>query len=191
MRSNRERISTYTGRWFWPLDPRAEEVDIRDIAHALSMQCRFTGHTRRFYSVAEHSVRVSRRVPAPDQLWALLHDASEAYLIDLARPVKHQPEMAVYRNAEKRIMRVVCERFALSEAQPPSVTEADHRMLVTEAHALMNYGRELTEAWSDLGEPYVEVIAGWDPKRAEHEFLVAFDEYTWRRDRADLATQAG
>ena len=73
-------IQTYTGRQFWPLDPRIEDIDIHDIAHALSHQCRYSGHCLRFYSVAEHSVLLSHHVAGEHMLWALLHDAWEAYL---------------------------------------------------------------------------------------------------------------
>lgn len=82
-------IQTYTGRQFWPLDPKPEEVCIEDIAHALSQQCRYAGHTIRFYSVAQHSVEIALRVPRAAALWGLLHDAAEAYLVDLPRPVKY------------------------------------------------------------------------------------------------------
>lgn len=175
MRSNTECIATYSGGRFWPCDPRAEEVRIEDIAHALSLQCRFTGHCLRFYSVAEHSVRVARRVPKADQKWALLHDASEAYLIDLARPVKHQAEMAIYRDVEKRIMRAVCFRFGLDFGQPASVTEADHRMLVTEAKVLMRWDDGLNDTWAHLGEGYNdELIDCWSPQEAEWQFLNFF-----------------
>src|SRR5271165_7548492 len=81
-------IQTYTGRVMYPLDPRPEEINIIDIAHALSNLCRFTGHVRTFYSVAEHSVRVSQHCDPKDALWGLLHDASEAYLADMSRPMK-------------------------------------------------------------------------------------------------------
>ena len=73
-------IQTYLGIQFWPLDPRPEEVMLFDIAHSLSNMCRFTGHCREFYSVAQHSVIVSQNVPREDAAWGLLHDASEAYM---------------------------------------------------------------------------------------------------------------
>ena len=69
-----EWIQTFSGGRFWPLDPRPEDVYIGDIAHALSMKCRYAGHTTFFYSVAEHSVHVCRHAPAEHKLWALLHD---------------------------------------------------------------------------------------------------------------------
>ena len=86
-------IQTMSGVIFYPLDPRPEEIRIEDIAHALSHQCRFAGHCREFYSVAEHSVRVSRELPQEFMLWGLLHDASEAYLVDLPRPIKRWSAM--------------------------------------------------------------------------------------------------
>src|ERR1039457_118422 len=85
-------IGTFSGLRFWPLDPNPEKILIDDIAHALAHQCRFGGHASRFYSVAEHSVHVSRLCPPEDALWGLLHDASEAYLVDLPRPLKQLPE---------------------------------------------------------------------------------------------------
>ena len=76
-------MQTYTGERFWPLDPRIEDIHIRDISMALGKLCRYGGHTIFFYSVAEHSVLVSEYVPEEYALWGLLHDASEAYLSDI------------------------------------------------------------------------------------------------------------
>ena len=81
-------LSTYTGKKFYPYDPRPEQICIEDIAHGLSMLCRFAGQCRFFFSVAEHSIAVAHLLPANLKLFGLLHDASEAYLADLPRPVK-------------------------------------------------------------------------------------------------------
>lgn len=81
-------MQTYTGRKFWPLNPRAEEVYIEDIAHSLALSCRFNGHCKVFYSIAQHSVLVSQIVKPTQQLIALLHDSAEAYLGDIIRPIK-------------------------------------------------------------------------------------------------------
>jgi len=142
-------IQTHSIGQFWPLDPRPEEVRIADIGHALSMLCRFTGHVHSFYSVAEHCVRVSVEAErrATDAgvhetmqrhiaKWGLLHDASEAYLVDLARPVKRLPEMAPYRNAEDALMRAVAHRFGLSGDEPGLVKEVDRMLCYTEARDL-------------------------------------------------------
>src|SRR5690348_18006267 len=107
-------IHTFTGRTFCPLDPKPEDIDIQDIAHALSCQCRFTGHSRKFYSVAEHCVRVSLLVSPDLQLAALLHDASEAYLSDVARPIKRLPAMAEYRRTEEALQRQIYLCFGCS-----------------------------------------------------------------------------
>jgi len=150
-------IQTYTGRKFWPLDPRPEEIFIEDIAHALSLQCRFIGHCREHYSVAEHSWRASLMVPVvefqatpgpyegiprvdkiPSALWALLHDAPEAYLGDFARPLKYSRFFGwFYRRAERRLMRAICERFSLPYQEPESVKRADRVMVLWEQRDLM------------------------------------------------------
>ena len=96
-------IGTFSGLRFWPLDPNPEKILIADIAHALAHQCRFGGHASKFYSVAEHSVHVSKLCLPEHALWGLLHDASEAYLVDLPRPLKLLPEFAPYREAERRL----------------------------------------------------------------------------------------
>lgn len=108
-------IQTYSGRAFYPLAPYPQDVCIEDIAHALSQLCRFGGHCRRFYSVAEHSVLLSRVVVPEFQLWALLHDASEAYLVDVPRPIKKQ--LPAYVEAERRVMAAICARFETRSAR--------------------------------------------------------------------------
>src|SRR4051794_15527189 len=92
-------ITTFSRRQFWPLDPHSDEIHIEDIAHSLSQQCRFGGHSRSFYSVAQHSCLVSALCKANDALWGLLHDASEAYLGDIPRPLKSLPEFEFYQKA--------------------------------------------------------------------------------------------
>ncbi len=112
-------IRTVSGRKFWPNDPRPEDVNIHDIAHALSNQCRWSGHSDQFYSVAQHSALVfdviARRYPVfvEMQAAALLHDAAEAYVIDVPHPVKRQPEMEWYRHMERRVTDAVSERFGI------------------------------------------------------------------------------
>ena len=134
-------IQTYTGRQFWPLDPRAEDIDALDIAHALSNLCRFGGHCTQFYSVAQHSVLVSQVCErmAPEVpgavLWGLLHDASEAYLADVPRPVK--PFLAGYVELEKRVLETVANRFDLPWPIPEVVKRVDNAILVDEMEQLM------------------------------------------------------
>src|ERR1035441_1601867 len=96
-------ITTFSGVRFWPLIPNPADIRIEDIAHALSNQCRFGGHTREFYSVAEHSVRVSQLCTPENALWGLLHDASEAYLSDVTAPITELPQLEAYRAAERSL----------------------------------------------------------------------------------------
>ena len=130
-------IGTFTGRKVTVFNPNPEDIVIEDIAASLSKVCRFTGHCSRFYSVAEHSVYVSMIVPAEDARWGLLHDATEAYLGDLVRPIKRQPEMAFYVEAERKFQRCIAQVFALTHEIPDSVIRADNNLLLTELIQLM------------------------------------------------------
>jgi uncharacterized protein len=167
-----------SGRQFYPLDPRPEEIEIGDIAHALSHLCRFGGHVRHFYTVGEHSVRVSRVCAPEDALWGLLHDASEAYLGDVVRPIKKQPEMACYLEAEARLMAVICERFGLPVEMPASVARADEILLATEARDLM--GNHCLERWGSLRdiEPLTQTLSPWHQDAVGRVFLARFRELT-------------
>lgn len=171
-------MQTATGRKFWPLSPRADEVFIEDIAHSLALQCRYAGHCLRFYSVAEHSVLIARHLAAkcaPEvALWGLLHDASEAYLVDVPRPVK--PYLAGYKEAEARVMAVVAERFGLQQTMPPEVHEADDRIIADELANLvpMDWHRRYVDR--ELGAR----LRYWSPEEARVEFLATFDALTLR-----------
>ena len=159
-------IQTYSGRQFWPLEPRAEDVVVEDIAHALSLLCRYGGHSRVFYSVAEHCVLISDRVG----LDGLLLDAGEAYLLDIPRPVKALlPE---YKWAEARVQDAIYEALGVplpTLAEHEAVKEADNRMLATEKLVLHRPGHP----WV-LPEPYEDVVIHcWPPPRAEQEWLSA------------------
>lgn len=168
-------IQTFTGRLVNPLNLSVDDIDILDIAHSLAHQCRWGGHCRSHFSVAQHSVYVSRRVPSEDALWGLLHDASEAYLIDLPRPLKHHPEFGqVYQAAEAKVMATVAEKFGLVFPRPSSVKVVDDRMLATEYRDLMGGGEH--PDGRDLGEPYSDVLYGWLSSHAEQEFLDQFEK---------------
>lgn len=129
-------MQTYTGRQFYPLDARPEDILPEDIAHALSMICRYGGHVRQFYSVAEHCLLMSHAVAPEHALWALLHDATEAYVGDMVRPLKHH--MPEYREVENRLMVVIGKRFGIDgTSMPDAVKEADNRILLDEWAALL------------------------------------------------------
>ncbi|RVI65316.1 hypothetical protein [Sinorhizobium meliloti] len=164
-------MQTASGRKFWPMDPQPHEVFIEDIAHSLSLQCRYAGHCHRFYSVGEHSVHLARHLRwqgVEVALWALLHDASEAYLVDVPRPVK--PYLPGYKEAESRVMAAVCERFGLAADMPAVVHEADMRIIADE---LMNM---VPMDWhARYSDPLGVQIRCWYPAQAEEEFLATFE----------------
>lgn len=164
-------IQTYTGRQFYPLDARPKDVDVRDIAHSLALQSRFNGHCLRFYCVADHSVRVSQILPGEDALWGLLHDAAEAYIGDLPRPVKKgAPD---FRAIEERLLVVVAEAFGLPWPMPQSVHRADDQLLATEARDLM---RPHPASWELREEPLPGRIEPLEWAQAEAAFLALFKE---------------
>src|SRR5438552_3035736 len=107
-------IQTFTGKKFFPLEPNADDICIEDIAHSLSMQCRFNGHSKQFYSVAQHSVLIASwwfgDYPKLAK-YALLHDASEAYLSDIPRPLKQLPEFEFYKKAEQLLQDLIYAKF--------------------------------------------------------------------------------
>lgn len=165
---------TYSGKAAYPLDPRPEDFCIEDIAHALSLVCRFGGHSKRFYSVAEHSVRVSHICDPADALWGLLHDAAEAYCGDMVRPLKMDDAMRGYRAAERRIQGAICERFGLPPKMPDSVKRADNVMLATEARYLM---AAHPQDWGLAEEPLTDPIMPFSsPASAELAFLGRFNQ---------------
>lgn len=168
-------IQTFSGLQVHLLHPAPEEITIEDIAHALAMQCRFTGHTRFHYSVAQHSFLASLIVPQEFAKEALLHDATEAYLCDLARPLKHfSPIGPPYLALEEKIDAVIRKKFGLPETMSPEVKKADNKLLFAEKEVLMPRS-EWTHKWD--GEPAVadpivaSMIQRWIPKHAEEEFL--------------------
>ena len=163
-------IQTYTGKVLYPLDPREEEIDIIDGAKSLSQICRFTGHSRFFYSVAQHSVLVSSMCKT-HKLWGALHDLQEYAIGDVARPMKRSKGFETYNEAEKKWVKVICNKFGLQEEMPAEVKEADNRMLITERNQLMS---KPPMEWFDKYEPYDIKIDPWDPKVAEQRFLELF-----------------
>lgn len=166
-------MQTATGSQFWPCDPRPEDIHIEDIAHALSLICRFNGHCRGHYSVAQHSVLVSDALPRELALWGLLHDASEAYIADVPRPLK--PFLTNYRDLEDAVMLAVCERFGLSPEMPAEVKRVDNAILADEAIWCMD---RAPAPWN-LPEPALGVaITPWTWRRARHRFLTKFHGLT-------------
>lgn len=165
-------MQTFTGRAFWPMDPDPEEIDIMDIAHALSMQCRYGGHVREFYSVAEHSVHISHLCRREHALWGLLHDASEAYVQDVIRPIK--PFLGDYKAIEEGMMAAICERFGLAPLMPLEIKTLDTAILVNEAQSLMS---DPPIPWGMVWTPLAGVtIQCWSPAEARDQFLSRFHD---------------
>ncbi len=144
-------IQTYTGKKFDLADPQPDMVCIEDISHALSHLCRYTGHSRAFYSVAQHSILVASHLPREIALQGLLHDATEAYVGDVSWPLKQLlPE---YKVIEQRVWRVIADKFGLPEELDPRVKEMDGILLMAEKRELLG---EAPEPWAPQFEALVE-----------------------------------
>ena len=167
-------IQTFSGRAFHYEDPQPEDIHIEDIAHALGKQCRFGGHTNRFYSVAEHSVLVSRQFADPElRLIGLLHDATEAYMLDLPKPLKNL--LPAYSEYEGRLWRVIAKKFGLATEIPAAIHEVDVRMLITEREQLF---RALLP-WPKYADvkPYEGLrLQCWLPGAAQIDFSCEYHE---------------
>lgn len=197
-------VRTFSGLHVRPLALDPGPIDIMDIAHALSHQCRFNGHTRSFYSVAEHSVRVAELVPMCDRLAALLHDAAEAYLGDIVSPLKRR--LRVYRLegtdwatveatdihlAELRLRVHICHQLGLPADMPPAVEHADLVLLATEMRDLMGAPPEMYDI---AASPLSNAIVPWQPAQAKERFLQTFQSArSWRHLNGEVkaATASG
>jgi len=162
-------MTTYTGKRVHFLELTPDEVDIRDIAHHLSLLCRFTGACRWFYSVAEHSIRVAELVPTELRLSALLHDATEAYINDISRPVKYSHKLD---STEAAIMSVIVDKYSINPTAP-EIKEADNVLLATEARDLMPN----TDCWAPMPDPLPTKILPMIDRTAEITFLFRFQLY--------------
>ena len=177
-------LQTVSGRRVNPFDPEPDQLDIEDIARALGNQCRFGGHCRVFYSVAQHSVIVSELVErgggdAEDVFAALMHDASEAYLGDMPHPIKHRsPLGAAFKAAEEHLQRAIGDRFRI-RPDVPAIKRADRALLATERRAFS------AESWHwpelDGVEPLDLELEAWPPAEAARAFLERFAELVARR----------
>lgn len=128
-------IRTFSGRYLDVLNPSPESIDLIDIVHGLSHQCRFGGHTPIFYSVAQHSVLVcNAEIPAELKLQALMHDASEAYLGDLPTPIKRL--LPRYTKIEDNLMRVIAQKFGFDWPMHPTVNTIDKLVLQWEWYSM-------------------------------------------------------
>lgn len=178
--ARRAWIITYTGLKFYHLNPQPEMVTVEDIAHSLSQLCRWTGHTRFHYSVAQHSVYASQ-ISAPEFAFdALLHDASEAYLGDMNRPLKHFTAAGpAYREIEEKVEDVIFKKFGVRFPLAEEVKDVDTKMLYAEKAQLMNVTSATKYEARKWGRDETAAnirIERWTPKRAERAFLARFKQ---------------
>ena len=162
-------IQTYSGLMFYPQKPSTESICIEDIAHALSNTARYNGHTKEFYSVAQHSVLVSQLVNEGLAFAGLLHDASEAYIADIARPVKRM--IRNYKEIEGLIQEAVGRKFNVSMNQfnDQNLKEVDGRLLETERLQLMS--KEPAKWETDTFEVFDIEIKPLLPNEAKKLFM--------------------
>jgi uncharacterized protein len=165
---------TYTGKQFWPLDPKVEEINIEDIAHSLANQCRFNGHSLQFYSVAQHCVLVSKIVKSNQSLAGLFHDASETYTGDIVSPLKRFLPKE-FKEIETKIEEIIFQKFGITNVDHKAIKEADKIALVTEMRDVMGAPpKKWNEA--DLFTPHPEKIIALEPKKAKQLFLERYRE---------------
>jgi hypothetical protein len=169
-------IQTATGIRFYLLDPKPEEISIEDIALSISKLCRYTGHTRRFYSVAQHCLQVSTLVPGELALEGLLHDATEAYIGDISKPLKDALELVApgaIRGIEDRIHVAVAQRFGVDFPMDPRIKEADLISLATEKRDLMPFD---PIPWKQMLQPHPDTIVPYTPWEAREAFMARYRE---------------
>lgn len=193
-------MTTLKGQRFYPLDPRAEEIDIDEIAHALSMQCRFNGHCEKFYSIAEHSVIGSRAARSTidwdnspymtlwnfmtDEerrlffLYCLLHDSAEAFFSDVVRPLKVM--LPQYKEEEQKLEQFILFVFGINRKFIAKYGDmlkfVDTVMLHNELHSNVVWNESLNTKWGDevLDEMEIPVLRYWTPEQAKAEFISEF-----------------
>lgn len=174
-------IQTYTGKRFDPFDIEPmRDICIEDIAHALALTNRFTGHTPKPYSVAQHSVLVASLLPPELKLWGLLHDAPEAYFADISRPVKQHVNRTcsnILSSIELHLMHAVCERFGLPFAEPVRVKHADDIALANEAFSFFGGTPQYKHWHHQFHNGYRNLcrnIVPWSWHKSETRFLAEF-----------------
>lgn len=181
---NAGKITTFSHRRLDPLNPDPAAIYLPDIAHALALTCRFKGHCREFYSVAEHSVRVSRLLDggaAPLALWGLMHDAAEAYLSDVSAPIKSRMfvqaggKTVSFAAAEDRLLEVIAQALGFPAIDYAAVRGADLTLLVTEARDLLGID---ARTWGVSQAALTDVITPWPWQEAKRLFIERFGQLT-------------
>jgi hypothetical protein len=179
-------IITYTGKQFNLLEPETTSIDIIDIAHSLAMQCRWTGHCKHHYSIAQHAYYCSFIGPTNSALQRLMHDSSEAYLGDMNRPLKHYTEAGdAYRRVEWPIQNLIYTSYGMPKQEAASVGLADQAMLYAEQAQLLppvTFEISDPEAKSKAANVFIEE---WTPRSAEKMFMTRFIELYLNKGRTN------
>ena len=171
-------MTTFLGENFTPVTPNPDQIHIKDIAHALSLLCRANGHFIRFYSVAQHAINCAQEAKARGlsphvQLACLLHDASEAYLADIVKPLKvHLPS---YQVIENRLQTMIYEKYLtkpLTDIEQGHIAQIDRVILLCEFKELMKKP-VFDEVPDVMSKPSLEFR---DFQTVEDEFLAVFEE---------------
>jgi hypothetical protein len=164
---------TFSGRQFDPLNPKIDDIYLEDIAHSLSQICRFNGNTKKFYSVANHSILVMDCCPQENRKHALLHDSSESLLGDIISPLKESLGFERYKDLEKNIMNIIYERFNIDPKVPQIVKDFDTIILHTEMRDLTNIPKEYIETNCFPLESYIIPMTS---EQSYQEFMKAAKE---------------
>ena len=177
MSNEKFKIETYTGMFIDPLNCKMEDIEIEDIAQALSLKCRFGGHCDGFYSVAQHSVLVSEN--CTNKFGGLMHDAAEAYISDIPTPVKIQ--LKGIEKIEDNLLRIIFEKYNLYYPLSNDIKETDKRMCLTEAY---NLGLNISN-WKlrEIYELYDFDIEKWSWEKSKKEFLKRFYELYYKETK--------
>ena len=186
-------MNTFTGRIFDPLKMMKQDVCVEDIAHALSLVCRGGGHIRYFFSVAQHSMNCASEAAARGWsgrivLACLLHDASEAYIADIIRPVK--PYLTNYLDIEAQIMDVIYDYFELADLTPEEkkfCKQIDDEMMEHELRIMMP-GEERRQTPILMSEPDFRERPYRD---VEEEFKGMVEKYTENLKKPDMGDKCG
>jgi 5'-deoxynucleotidase YfbR-like HD superfamily hydrolase len=175
-------MMTISGRKFYPLAPNPDDVNIDDIAHALANVCRWGGHVKTFYSVAQHSVFVSMTCHPDNALIGLFHDAAEAYLGDIIRPIKYLPSVyEVYAPIETLVTHAIAMHLGIPSLEKTKDVEAADQICLAEEFLSLRdpHGSNLVnEVKAKYPEISLATVTSWDPPYAKQQFLNRFYELT-------------
>lgn len=166
-------MQTTTGKRFYPLDPHPSEVCIEDISHSLAQLARFNGHTSRFYSVAQHSCLVHDYMPDDLKFLGLMHDATEAYIGDMIRPLKYYNKF--FQDVEERVWEAIRRKFKITKARKAMqvLKHWDNKICAAEKRDL----HPQSEFWFGMPEcEEVRPITPWSPRYAKGQFMRRFND---------------